>query len=285
MAKTNMQAIALMTVSMLCFAITDGFIKLVSEEANAGQIMVLASIISSLIFIVLIFYNKDDFQFKIMLERPILIRTLGDVFGASCMVISLGLLPLGNASAILQFQPLVVTMGAALFLREKVGWRRWSAIIIGFIGVMIIIRPGLNGFNSASILVIFAVIGLATRDLATRVIRTNIANSSISLLDSLALIIAGFIISLFFDNSWLFPLEIYAHMALIGCFGGLGYFCITKAVRLGEISAIAPYRYSRLIFALILGFIFFGEIPDMAMMLGSAIIISAGIYTIYREKQ
>ena len=282
---SNVKAISFMVFSMLAFAIDDMFIKFASGGANAGQIIFIHGIISFLLFYAVVRRNKENFSLGLIKERPILVRTLGDMVGASCMVLGIILLPLSNASAILQFQPLVVTLGAALFLGEVVRWRRWSAIIAGFIGVMIIIRPGLEGFQPASLIVLGAVFGLAIRDLATRVIRQDVSTSAISAIDGLALIVAGYVIHLFIGGSWNIPLEALAYICIAALFGTIGYYAITMAVRMGEISSVAPYRYTRLPFAMLLGFFVFSERPDFFMIVGSVIIVAAGIYTLYRERK
>ncbi|WP_306049321.1 DMT family transporter [Oceaniradius stylonematis] len=280
----NLTAIATMTLAMALFALDDSFIKLAAAEINVGQVILLQTLIAVVVFAILTRLSGDALWSRAFLARPVVLRNTGEVLGVVCFVTALALMPLSTASAILQAQPLVVTLGAALFLGEKVGWRRWTAVMIGFFGVLIIIRPGMAGFTPAALLAVGAVIGLAVRDLATRRVETGISTMQLSTFASVVILPPAFVMMMAYGG-WS-PMSFQTTLYVIGAaMSGMGaYYAITLSLRIGELSVIAPFRYSRLLFALILGFFLFGEQPDLPMLTGSALIIGTGIYAFYRER-
>lgn len=280
----NLPAIAFMVASMGLFALDDSFIKLASASINVGQIITLQCLIAAIVFGFLTRLSGRPLWTRAYLDTPIVVRNAGEIFGVVCFVSAIVAMPLSDASAILQAQPLVVTLGAALFLGEKVGWRRWTAVLVGFIGVLIIIRPGTSGFTPAALLAVGAVIGLATRDLGTRRVAADVSTLQLSMLASLVIIPPGLTLMVALGG-WQpldGPTTILVFAAATA--GMLGYYTITVSLRIGELSVIAPFRYTRLLFALILGFFIFNERPDLPMAIGSTLIIGTGIYAFYRER-
>ncbi|MEQ8401273.1 MAG: DMT family transporter [Roseitalea porphyridii] len=280
----NLPAILLMVVSMALFALDDSFIKLAATQINVGQVILLQSIIAALVFGTLTKLSGKPLLTRAFLAPPIVARNIGEVLGVVCFVTALALMPLSTASAILQVQPLAVTLGAALFLRESVGWRRWTAVLIGFIGVLIIIRPGMAGFSPAALLAVAAVVGLAIRDLGTRRVAVDVSSLQLSTIASVIIIPPSLVMMIVYGG-WQ-PMSVTTILYVLGAAtsGILAYYTITVALRIGELSVIAPFRYARLLFALILGAILFGERPDLPMLIGSALIIGTGIYAFYRER-
>jgi drug/metabolite transporter (DMT)-like permease len=206
------------------------------------------------------------------------------MLGSVCFVVALALVPLVTATAIFQAMPLAVTMGAALFLGEQVGWRRWTAILVGFAGVMVIIRPGAPGFEPAALLAVGAVLGLAARDLFTRRIPSRIDTMLLTAWGFLAVALVGGA-QLLATGGAVMPTAGDALM-LLGAlaFGTVGYWWLTESTRLGELSAIMPFRYARLLFALIIGVVVFSERPDAWTLGGAALIVGSGIYAVLRER-
>jgi len=210
---------------------------------------------------------------------------LAEAVAGVAFVTSLSLVPLSTVAAVFQIMPLTVTMGAALFLGESVGWRRWLAVFVGFLGVLLIIRPGFDGFNPAVLWVLIAVLGVAVRDLVTRVIPADVGSSIISFQAFLSIVIAG-IILLLVSRQVMVPMVglelVYFGFTVI--FTISGYYAIVLAMRLGNASIVAPFRYSRLLFSLLIGIFVFEESPDGLTLIGSGIIIATGIYTYFRER-
>ena len=177
-------------------------------------------------------------------------------------------------------------MGAALFLKEQVGWRRWAAIIVGFIGVLIIIRPGLGTFDPNVLFVLIAVICVAARDLITRLVPSDIPSTVISSQGFAPLALAGAVLMMVQSKSIVSvnTLETYYFIGAV-VFGVAGYYAIVAAMRVGDASAVTPFRYTRLLFSLLIGVVVFKERPDLLTLLGAAIIIATGLYTFLREQQ
>ena len=218
-----------------------------------------------------------------MLNTPIIVRTLCELFGALFFVLAIALTPLSSASAIIQVMPLLVTIGAAIFFKEKVGWRRWTAVFVGFLGVLLILRPGFGNFMPASIFALLGATFLAGRDLATRAIEVKLPSVTISLYAFLAFGVSGIMLIPFSSEMLLPSSNEILYFAGASAFGVIAYYSIVIAARTGEMSVISPFRYSRLVFAMLLSIIVLSERPDMMTLLGASIIVASGVYTFVRE--
>jgi drug/metabolite transporter (DMT)-like permease len=219
----------------------------------------------------------------VLVQPAVLLRLVAEIIASLAYVSALGAMPLANTSAILQSLPLAVTLGAALFLGETVGWRRWAAILAGFVGVLIVIRPGPEGFSLAAIYVIASVVGAATRDLSTRRISRDVPSIFISAATAIAITMVGGALVVPLGGWQPMTLETLARLAGASVLLLVGYQTIVNAMRVGEISFIAPFRYTSLIWAMTIGFLAFGEIPDFWMAVGVAIIVASGLYAFSRE--
>lgn len=282
----NLRGTILMIVAMAFFAVEDMLIKLLSAQMPVGQILMALGFGGALIFAAISLARGERLFSADLLAAPVMLRNAGELIGTACFISALALIPLSTASAILQAMPLAVTLGAALFLREPVGWRRWSAIVIGFLGVLLILRPGFEGFEPAALLAVAAVAGLAMRDLATRAVPPAITTMQLSAYAFALIALPGVAMLVFGTQAAVIPgASGMAGLAAALACGVLGYYAITVALRVSEISAIAPFRYTRLVFALALGFAVFDERPDAATLAGAALIIGSGLYTLLRERQ
>ena len=282
----NLRGIVLMVAAMAGFALEDMFIKHVSATLPVGQILLVLGTGGAVIFSILALRQSRRLFSRDLFARPVLLRNAGELVGTLGFVTAIALTPLSSASAILQATPLAVTLGAALFLGEQVGWRRWSAIGLGFLGVLLVIRPGLAGFEPASLFAVMAVFGLAARDLATRATPPNVTSLQLSAYAFAMLVPLGAAL-LAFGPGTLQPVPTPTLLRLAGAlgFGVTAYYAIVAAMRMGEVSVITPFRYARLIFALIIGTLVFGERPDGWTLAGAALIIGSGLYTFAREAQ
>lgn len=272
-----------MTISMLTFAISDALIKLTSATLPIGEIMIFMGLGGTVIFGGISARRGDRFFTKAILHRSILLRTSGEIVGGIGMFTALALIPFSTTAAITQAVPLVITMGAALFLGETVGWPRWSAIVVGLIGVLLIIRPGLDEFDPNSVFALIAVLGLSVRDLATRSAPRLISTPVLSTLGFLVMIPTGVALLLISGGAQTPNLTQFALMVGVVVMVSIGYGSITAAMRMGDVSAITPLRYSRIVFAMIIGLVLFGEKMDAIALIGTSIVILSGLFTIYRE--
>lgn len=273
-----------MTVSMAGFTVNDAIAKYISEVMNAGEVMFLRGVFATLFVAVLAWRQRVVANLRLALEPTMLIRVVGEVLATVTFLIALAQLPIANVSAVLQALPLAVTMGAALIYGETVGWRRWLSIALGFAGVAIIVRPGLDGFSTYSLVALICVGFCTTRDLATRRIPERVPTLLVSAATAIAVSVCGaFLIHPM--GGWIGPSAF--HLFLLACAAGLlvvGYQFIILAMRTGEISFVAPFRYTGLPFSILLGFMVFDDIPDLAMIVGSTIIVGSGLYMLYRER-
>lgn len=281
----NRRGVTLMILAMVAFSIEDAFIKTAAIQLPTGQILAILGFFGVCIYAMLLWRTRTPFFTRDALNRTALLRLAGELGASVCFVSALAVVPLATASAILQAAPLALTAGAALFLAEPVGWRRWSAVILGFIGVLMIIQPGADGFVPASLLVVAAVAALVLRDLSTGRVPRTITSLQLSAWVYAALVPTGLLLGLLMGADWSLP-DGTASLALTGAvlFGILGYWMVTEAMRAGEVSAIAPFRYTRLVFTLVVAVIFLGERPDVWTLAGAAVIILTGLYTFSRER-
>ncbi|WP_099866754.1 DMT family transporter [Pararhizobium haloflavum] len=283
--SANVRGALFMSLAMAGFLFNDTIVKVLSSDMNVGQVMILRGMVATTLITALAWHRGALRPLATIMEPMIVLRVIGEVGGTVTFLIALTHIPIANASAILQALPLAVTMGAALFLAEPVGWRRWTAIAVGFLGVMIIVRPGVAGFSAYSLLVLATVGFAALRDLATRMVRADVPSLFLSVVTSPIVALTGLVMAPLMGG--FSPVEA-KHAGLI-LFGAIlllfGYQFIIMAMREGDISFIAPFRYTNLLWAMLVGYLVFGDIPDRYMIVGAAIIVGSGLYTLYRERR
>ena len=279
----NLRGSVLMVLAMAGFALEDMFIERLAGTMPVGQIIMAIGLGGAAIFAAICARRGRRLFTRDLLARPVLLRNTGEMAGTMCFVTAIALTPLSSASAILQATPLAVTLGAALFLGEPVGWRRWSAILVGFAGVLMVVRPGLAGFAPASLFAVGAVIGLALRDLATRAVPAAISSMQLSAYAFATLVPTGAILLAFGEGAVMPAAVQLRDLGLaLGC-GVAAYYAIVAAMRVGEVAVVTPFRYTRLVFALVIGVAVFAERPDAWTLAGAAVIVASGLYTLMRE--
>lgn len=282
----NLNGILFIIASMAAFTLEDMFIKRLSGEIPVGQILIMLGIGSGSVFAVMALIKGENLFAPKAWRGVVLLRSAAEALGAMAFATALSLVDISTVAAVFQALPLVITMGAALFLGEQVGWRRWSAICVGFAGVMMIVRPGLDGFDPSVILVLLAVLAIAARDLLTRLVDSNISSTVVSFQAFASLILAGLAL-LLITGEQARGIDLRQGGMMLGgiLFGVLGYYAIVVATRIGDASAITPFRYSRLLFSILVGVIVFGEGPDALTLCGAGLIIGSGLYTFMRERR
>lgn len=279
----NLRGSAFMILAMIGFGLEDAFFKSATESGgiSPGLGTTLFGALALIVFAGIARAKGIALWHPAYLHRGLLIRTGFEILGRLFFALSLAYTPLSTTTAILQAAPLVVTLGAALILREHVGPRRWIAMMIGFAGVLLILRPSPEGIEANAIFALLGMIGFAGRDLATRTSPPEVHALQLGLLGFAVVIFAGLVILAFEPGAPALPtmpavLKICA-TALCGVFA---YTALTAAMRTGEVSVVAPFRYSRLLVGMILAAVIFGERPDALTLIGAAIIVLSGIYTL-----
>jgi len=281
----NTRGALLMMAAMAGFSGNDALIKAVTPVMNVGQIMCVRGIVTTVLVFFIARHLGALRPWRVLLQPMILLRVLFEILAAITYLTAIAAIPLANAAAILQALPLVVTLGAAVFLGEPVGWRRWTAIAVGFVGVLIIIRPGAEGFGLASASVVLCTFFTAARDLATRQVRSEVPSLMVTLATAVTGCVAGALLTQPMGGWRPMSAESFAILLSASVLVLVGYQCIIIAMRTGEISFIAPFRYFALLWAIVLGMIFFGDMPDLPMLAGIAIVIASGLYTFHRERK
>ena len=284
MHSDNLRGILLMVASMAFFAIEDMFLKIAAADLPTGQIVLISGVFGVPFFAWLARRSGRSILAAEALHPAVLVRGVAEMVGSIAYVTAIASVPLPTVSAVLQVMPLVVTLAAALFLGERVGWRRWSAIAVGLAGVLLILRPGLDGFHPGALWVLVTVVALGIRDLATRLVPPACSDAQISAwgLVAVSLLGAGMMAvsgDVVVPTAW-------QSVQLSGMVvtGAVGYWAITAASRTGEVSVVAPFRYVRLVFAIIVAAVVFDENADVITLSGAALIVGSGLYSFARER-
>ncbi len=280
----NLRGSLWMVAAMAGFALEDMFLKSVARNLPVGQILMIFGAGGMIGFAILAARRGERLLHPAIRSPAILLRCGFEVAGRLFYTLAIALTPLSSASAILQATPLVVVMGAALIFGERVGWRRWTAIALGFVGVLIVLQPGLEGFTPLSLLAVLGTLGFAGRDLATRAAPPILSNLQLGIYGFAMMVPTGAALLAVSGGAALPGLADSAGLLAATLIGVGAYYALTAAMRTGEISVVTPFRYTRLVFALMLGALAFGERPDAATILGSAIIVASGIYTLLRAR-
>ncbi len=275
-----------MIAAMAGFAVEDMFLKAASGTVPVGQVMVIFGLGGAICFTVLAQLAGETLFPRAALSPALWIRTGFEIAGRLFYTLAFVLTPLSSATAILQATPIVVVAGAALIFGEKVGWRRWSAIVVGLLGVLVILRPGAEAFSPLSLLAVLGMIGFAGRDLMTRAAPKGLGTYTLGVYGFGAIVIAGLGYGAWAGEAPVFPGGgAIAALAAAILFGVGAYTSLTHAMRTGEVSAVTPFRYTRLLFGVALGVLVFRERPDAATFIGSAIVVASGLFILFRSRQ
>ncbi|MCY4152275.1 MAG: DMT family transporter [Aestuariivita sp.] len=282
----NFRGAILMTIAMFGFALEDMLIKLLSVQMPTWQIILLLGI-GGAAAIGCFFYIKGERLLpSSAFEGIVLLRNLAEAIATLSFVTALSLIPLSTAAAILQASPLIVTVGAAVFLGESVGWRRWSVTSIGFVGVLMIVRPATDEFDAQSLFAVIGAIGLAARDLATRRVSRSTSSLHLSFLGFLTMIPTAAIMASIWTAPPVWPQgHAQFYILILVPLSILAYNSIVAAMRVGDVSFVTPFRYTRILFALLLGISVFQERPDAFTLIGAGIVVASGLFILWREQR
>lgn len=283
--RANLVGALWMIAAMALFAVEDGFVKGATDTLPVGQVLILFGAGGALAFALIATLSGERLVTRDVASRPMRIRVVFEIVGRLFYVLALALIPLSAATVILQATPIVVVAAAALLFGEKVGWRRWTAIATGMAGVLVILRPGTEGFSMLSILAVVGMLGFAGRDLASRAAPVSLGTSVLGFYGFLAIVAAGAIFSLWDGAGLVRPQPLaWAFVAGAVASGVLAYSCLMKAMRTGDVSAVTPFRYVRLLFGLALGVLVFNETVDLWTGVGSGMILLSGLFVMWRTR-
>jgi len=281
----NARGILLMCGSMLAFTVNDSFMKAATKTVPLFQAITLRGLVATVALLVIARMTTGGFNlFPAGRDRRVIaLRSVAEVASTALFLTALMHMPLANLSAILQALPLAVTLGAALWLKEPIGWRRMSAIAVGFVGVLLIVRPGTEGFDHWSLMGLASVACVVVRDLSTRTLSRATPSAAVAVWASVAVTCMG--LAGVLAQGWQ-PLSL-REAAMIGCASlalVVGYLLAVMVMRVGDIGVVAPFRYTSLIWAIVLGWALFGTLPDGLTLIGAGIVVATGLYTLTRER-
>ncbi len=289
-ASDTSRGLVAMNFAMFCFIASDAMVKYITFTLPLGEAIFLRSGIATILVAVVVAWTGTWRAWRSMFDPRIALRLIGEAGATGFYLVALVHMPIANVTAVFQITPLAMTAGAALFLGEKVGPRRWTAIAVGFVGVMVIVRPGLAGFDAWSIAVLIAVGFVVVRDISTARLSSAAPSSLVTLATALTVTGLGLAMwpfeHLMSDNvEWVVPSPALAGLLSINAITLLGgYVGLLMATRLAETSVIAPFRYTLLVWSFLFGVVVFGQYPDMATVIGGAIVVATGLYTFHRER-
>jgi drug/metabolite transporter (DMT)-like permease len=279
----NARGAGLMLLAMATFAAEDAFLKLSAATMPVGQILFASGVFGAAVFWAMAARAGERILTPAALHPAVLWRNAGEFVGTLAYITALAAVPLATVTAVLQAMPLAVTLGAALFLGERVGWRRWTAIATGFAGVLVVLQPWTAAFVPAALWVVVTVMALAVRDLASRRVPATVSNLQVSAWGLMSVAALGLAVMAVTGQAALPPPAGWLWLAGALVFGTIGYWAITAATRTGEVSFVSPFRYTRLVFAVVIGIAVFDEAVTATTLIGSALIVGSGLYAFLRQ--
>jgi drug/metabolite transporter (DMT)-like permease len=278
----NQRGALFMTASMAGFAVEDVFVKAAAQSLPLGQVLVWNGMFGVAVFAFMSVARREAVLPRAFWSRPMLVRSGFEVVGRLFYGLAITLTALSTTSAILQATPLLVVAGAALVFGEKVSMQRWLAVALGFVGVLVILRPG-GDFSAMSLLAVVGLLGFVGRDLATRAAPPGLSNRQLGTLGFAMLAIAGVILLAVTGELRMPGLVTAGQLLGSATFAVLGYHALTYAMRTGDVSAVTPFRYTRLVFAMVLAIALFGERPDLATWIGAGMVVGSGVFALTRK--
>ena len=286
-AAANRRGIIAMTGAMASFVVNDAIVKHVSESLAGAQLIVIRGAFATMLLLGIAqamgLLRGPQSRAREIFHRPVMIRSALDAAATLVYLTALFHLPLANATAINMATPLFLALLAVLWLGERIGPARWLAIGLGFVGVILIVQPKADGFNGYSLLCLFGTLLHAARDLFTRKIDAALPSILITLGTAVTVTILAGLISV--AQGWQ-PVTAaqVGLLAAASVFLSAAYFLLIRAMRAGEISLIAPFRYSALLIALVIGAVVWGETPNLLAWAGIALLLGAGVYMLVNER-
>jgi len=278
-AHANRLGILAMVGAMACFVVNDALVKYASQTMPATQLIFVRGAMATVLVLAVAQAMGAARRIRQIARGWVAVRACVDAAGTVLFLVALFHLPLANATAINMTSPLVITVLAAVFLDERIGGPRWLAVGAGFVGVLLVIQPAAEGFNGYALVCLLSTVFLAVRDLVTRRVHIAVPSILITLSNTVAVMLLAGALSVF--ESWR-PLSAF-EIALLGvaaAFLATAYYLVVVGTRHGDLSLVVPFRYTALLFATIMGFVVWGDLPNALAWCGIALLICSGIYVL-----
>lgn len=279
----DLRGILLMIAAMAGFAVEDSLVKIAARSLPPGEVLLLLGTGGALVFAALARRDGTALFGADVLSRTMVVRAVFEVIARLFYFLAVAFTPLSTATAIMQATPLLMVLGASIFFGERVTGRRWCAILLGFVGVLVVLRPTADDFSPLSLLAVAGMIGFAGRDLASRAAPASFGTRRLGFLGFLAIALSGLLYTGWdqvFRGGGALVLPDRGTIAVIAAavsVGVLSYAALMRSLRTGEISAVAPFRYTRIFFGVGAGVLLFDERLDAVMLIGCAIVLAAGL--------
>ncbi|WP_430398204.1 DMT family transporter [Ferrovibrio sp.] len=279
----NRRGVMSMILGMMLFVANDTLIKLAGEHTSLGQVLLVRGIVANVLILLLAWSNGLLPQLGLVLQKIVIGRGILDLLASVLYLAALFHMPIANISAIGMTSPLALTAVAAIVLRESVGWRRWTAVVCGFGGVLLIVQPSAEGFNVWSLVALGSVVFIVARDMITRQVSLGIPSLIVTLGTSVLVMLGGGIMTV--AEGWQ-PMNLHsvALLCCAACFLIGGYQMVIDAMRHGDLSLVSPFRYVALIFSLLFGYLIWGDWPNMLAWIGIVVVVGSGLYVLHRER-
>lgn len=272
-----------MIAAMGCLTFADLLIKIASQTLPIGQVMIFLGIGSIIVFWGLMRSKGESIRLSPLIDPAVSLRNVGDLIAINSMCVALVYVPISTIGAVIQTVPLMVTASAAIFLGERVGMRRALAILVGFFGALFIVQPGSASFDVMTTLVFVSAVGMTLRDIGTKLVRTNFSTLLLSFYSCVLFSVSGCVLLLITGGASVPDIKMTVVFAAMIGLGSLGVIFMTEAVRLGDMSVVSPFRYTRLLFSMAAGILILDEQVNAMMIFGSALTILSGLYIWHRE--
>lgn len=285
-SRDNLIGSLWMILAMAGFALEDASIKGATQAMPVAQVLLIFGFGGMAVFGAWAAFRAQPVFTRDVLSKPMRIRAVFEICARLFYVMALTLTPLSSATAIMQATPIVVVLGAAIFFGENVGWRRWSAVVIGLLGVLLILKPTPSSFSPLSIFAVLGMLGFAGRDLASRAAPKSLSTAALGVFGFAAIVFAGLVFTIWDGPNFVaMDLRQCGLMAAAVGAGVMGYSALMQAMRTGEVATVTPFRYTRLLFGLGLGVTLFGEKLDGQTLIGCAIVVASGLFLMWRGRR
>jgi drug/metabolite transporter (DMT)-like permease len=280
----NLRGIIAVLIASAAFVINDAIVKLVSAELPSSEIIVVRGVLATGLLAAGVVALGATRPLSVLMTRMMIMRLVAAGAATTFIVLSLRYVPLATVNTVLQATPLLVTAGAAIFYGERVGLPRWMAALAGFVGVLLIVKPGNAQMGTAAYIVLVALAFTTMRDLTTRGLERNIPSVFVAAASAVVITIAGFLFAPF-DTAWTMPtLGAWAWLWASAVCQFIATTFIVVALRTGEIAVVAPFRYVAAPLSVAVGYWWWGDMPDTLAFLGIGLVVAAGLYTLHRER-
>lgn len=273
-----------MMVAMICLIGSDSLVKLTAENLPLGEILTIRGVMMLAFMLPIAVALGYMRPLSIIRDRTFIIRILGEMIAVFFYFLALFRMPLADVNALIQFAPLATIMTAAMLFGDPVGWRRWLAAVVGLVGVMLIIQPGSTGFTPYAFFIFGAVVGVVMRDIATREMDRNVPSFFIAMTTGVAVTLLGVTLAPF--ETWQVPSQgDMIRLTFAGAFLLGAYLLMIASIRLGELAVVAPFRFTKVIWAIVIGYLVWGHVPNALASTGFALVLGAGLYAFFRERK